>query len=309
MASGRPWYKRSGGDFVMATLGMPDADHKWAYSAIIDMLNDRDRPLADEAAFIVGFTGLTKQKWGRVRAYLIDHGYLALTSDGRLTNPRFEREQAERDAAHDQAVAAGRAGGKKSAAMRAAGQGDLDLGQTDQGENLEESSHVSSNLVASLSEETADIGKQKPRKSANGGQPPPQATRARKRLEAREESHVQPPSPIGAARIDPHGLSDQLCRIAGVRNVEPARIIANDQIVREWLALGVGVVEMEQAILNGREQSPRPVHSLKYFDPPIRRDHARKEHPHARDRNDPAQIADPLLRRYVENGGSLDSRH
>lgn len=306
MAQGRPWYKRSGGDFVMATLSMPDAETKWAYSAIIDMLNDRDRPLADEAAFIVGFTGLTKQKWGRVRAYLLDHGYLKLTDDGRLTNPRFERECRERDEAHDMAVKHGRDGGKKSAAMRAAGQGDLDLGETDQGEKLEESGQVSSNLVASFSPDGADIETGKGRKSANGAQPPPQATRAPERLEARGEKESKPTSPVEPPRIDPHGLSDQLCRMAGVRNVEPARIVTNDQIVREWLGLGIGVVDMEQAIIKGREQSGRPIHSLKYFDPAIRRSLAQKEHPGARDRNDPSAIADPLLRRYLERGGTLD---
>jgi len=93
MARHRPWYKRSGSDFVMATLGFPSSDHKWAYSAIIDMLNDRDRPLADDPGFICGFTGLSKQKWAAVRRWLIDGGYLIVVGDGCLSNPRFEREQ------------------------------------------------------------------------------------------------------------------------------------------------------------------------------------------------------------------------
>jgi uncharacterized protein YdaU (DUF1376 family) len=186
MAHGRPWYKRAGGDFLMAVIHMPDAEHKWAYSAIIDMLNDRDRPIADEAGFISGFTGLSRKKWSIVRAYLLKHGYLALTDDGHLTNPRFERERADRHASQERSVEAGRKGGRASAAARA-GQGELGL--DDQAEKRAESTPDSrgESTPDSPPDPPAKVG-DAPRENNHLGEAPPQATRARKRLEARGPS-------------------------------------------------------------------------------------------------------------------------
>lgn len=290
----------------MATLGMPDSETKWAYSCFIDMLNDRDRPLTDDAGFICGFTGLSKRKWASVRAYLIGHGYLVEDGQGNLTNPRFEREHAEREADHQRSVADGRKGGKISAAKRA-GQGDLALGDQPKSElSLEKEAQESLETGAKPEDKSEIIGT-KAQKTANGTQPPPQARARAKRREAREsESESSTSGCEPAPVLDPFELADHLTRIAGVRNVEPARIVANVQIVREWLGLGVDVGEIERTIIAARERSGQPLHSLKYFDPSIRKSHARKAHPHERSSHDQPEIADPLLRRYLERGGTLD---
>lgn len=34
MAHSKPWYKRNGGDFVIAVMHFPDNDFRWTYSAI-----------------------------------------------------------------------------------------------------------------------------------------------------------------------------------------------------------------------------------------------------------------------------------
>ncbi len=310
MAHGRPWYKRSGGDLLMACLSMPDSDHKWAFSAIIDMLNDRDRPIADDAGFICGFTGLSKRRWAIVRAWLLAHGYLFIDARGHLSEPRFARELAEREKDHERAVEAGRAGGRKSAALRAAGQRDLDLGDEAQPQNSE----LSPEKQAEESEINGAKSKDKPPVPATGhnkvnglAQPPPQASRARKRLEARVESESHTTTtPSKTRALDAIELSEHLTRIAGVRNIDPARIITNQQTVREWIDLGVDVVDVERIITKARDHASRPIHSLKYFDPAVRQAQARKDHPHESDRHDPSEIADPLLRRYLESGGSLD---
>jgi uncharacterized protein YdaU (DUF1376 family) len=307
MAHGRPWYKRAGGDFVMATMAMPDAETKWAYSAIVDILNDRDRPLPDDPGFICGFTGLSKRRWAVVRDYLVAHGYLVPTPDGQLTNPRFERERAERAAAHQKSVEGGREGGKRSAAARAA-QPELELGDGQTAQKNPEKVEKNSPKNHSKSKDKSEV-------PANGSpdfnhltQPLPQGTRAGVRgesLEDREEAVITTNLLTSARAIDPFDLADHLTRIAGVRNVEPNRIIANVAIVREWLALGADMVEIEQTIMDIRDRDRSPIHSLKYFDQPIRKQTARKAYPNAKPRHDISQIRDPLLRRYLEGGGSL----
>jgi uncharacterized protein YdaU (DUF1376 family) len=190
MAHGRPWYKRGGGDFVMGVLHFPDNDHRWTYSAIVDVLNDRDRPLADDPAFICGFARITKQKWKKVRSYLLDHGYLLLTDDGRITNPRFEREAAERAEQHERSVEGGREGGRRSAARRA-GQTELPLDDENLQETYQQTSKKPTNLVGSFSE-VSDPGSPE---NSDLVEPPPQPIRARVRGE-RLESYSHPtPNP------------------------------------------------------------------------------------------------------------------
>lgn len=136
MAHNRPWYQREGGKMLVACMDLPDAEHKWAYSAIIDMLNDRDRPIDDDATFICSFTSLSKRKWTQVRAHLIAVGKLVLLADGRLSNPQFERERLARMDARERARDQGRIGGIKSAEARAA-QGSLNLENGDNRDEIE----------------------------------------------------------------------------------------------------------------------------------------------------------------------------
>lgn len=300
MAQGRPWYKRSGADFVMATLSMPDAETKWAYSAIIDMLNDRDRPLADDPGFICGFTGLTKQKWGRVRRWLLEHGYLVTSEPGLLTNPRFERERAERLAAHELAVEAGRLGGKKSAQMRAAGQGEMDLGEavdsrapahtrtgrSDIGENLQETDQLSSNFSSSLLEESTDITSEKQRKTAKTTQPPPQALYAREEARDKSPDRSQPDSPHSNPRPDneagqdgrktPGGrladqdlkaVFDRCCETAGFRPTSPTVIANGMALVEDWTKQGIDletvVLPTIRAVISDSDQRTRSLHRFR----------------------------------------------
>lgn len=318
MAVGRPWYKRSGSDLVMATMAMPDSDHKWAYSSIIDMLNDRDRPLPDEPGFICGFTGLTRQKWGRVRRYLIEHGYLVTPEPGLLTNPRFEREREERRAQHDASVEHGRQGGRKSAALRA-GQTELDLGdpparahgsrarlpsrahdapaRTDSGDigtNFQESSKK----VASLLGERAPIEKEKPPKSAKSTQPPPQAPCAREEARIEESSHPNPShvaAPCAPAREagtgrdggeagrldqpDLKALLDTVLDAAGWHPVGPTAIDRALRYVEDWQRQGI---DFERVVIPSikavLKESPEPTRTLGRFRARIEHEHARMKH-------------------------------
>lgn len=277
MAHGRPWYKRNGGDFVMATMHFPDNDHRWAYSSIVDTLNDRDRPIADDPGFICGIASLSKQKWTKVRAYLLHAGYLTLTEDGSLTNPRFERERAEREAEHERSVAAGRAGGRKSAAARGTDQGDLGLSGGKPATKLEESYQQSSNLVET------NIGLPEAVQAENKdlAQPPPQATRAREEARGEspeEESTTANPTTAKVAVdvFDLYGQMQRLCSIGAVAVIRPTDIAREVDTVKAWIAAaydmeGTVIPTIERQLANTKQDT---IGSLNFYSPAIAKAHA-----------------------------------
>jgi uncharacterized protein YdaU (DUF1376 family) len=227
MAHGRPWYKRNAADFIIGTVGM-DLETRGAYSLIIDMLNDRDRPLTDEARWIAGFLGVSVRRWGIIRRTLLaDPTKLYLDDDGCLTNPRFERERAERAEEREVKVKSGRAGGLKSAAARKSGQEELDLERPGTGlapvrarteEKLSSIYPADKREIngAKTKDKVEIIGEDR-QSSAISGQASAQATRARE--ETREQITHPNPSESYAARAQnsdgsgrdenfPSGLSD-----------------------------------------------------------------------------------------------------
>lgn len=287
MAHGRPWYKRSGGDFVMGCLALPDSDHKWAYSAIVDMLNERDARLPDDAGFICGFTGLSKRKWAQVRETLLAHGKLA-TQDGYLTNARFEREREEAWAEHAAAVEDGRRGGLKSAAARKAKteaqQGNLELSP----EKVPQESKIN----GAKTEDKSEIIAAKPQKSAVETEPPLIATRARERLEARGErenntdSNLEPSR--APAREAPAQTADEetpyqltmACLEAGGMSARAAsrpRLLTDSlEIVKGWITAGIDVRATALPIIEEvTMQGGQPAHSLNYFTAKVDTRHTR----------------------------------
>ncbi|WP_157215945.1 DUF1376 domain-containing protein [Flavisphingomonas formosensis] len=94
---------------------------------------------------------------------------------------------------------------------------------------------------------------------------------------------------------DPIALAAELCRIAGVRHVEPAAILRAQGVVRQWLAEGFDPVGEITPAIRGAVSAARAerISSLAYFDGPLRQLRARKE---ARDhghRNTPAALRGP----------------
>src|SRR6185369_5154112 len=115
MVAGRPYYHAYPADFFMATQGW-DLETKGAYRLIIDLLNDRDRPVPDDPKFIAGVIGCSIQKWRKIRETLLVSGKLMHTEDGlHLTNPRFEREHAARSESRTAAQMNGHLGGLERA--------------------------------------------------------------------------------------------------------------------------------------------------------------------------------------------------
>lgn len=108
------------------------------------------------------------------------------------------------------------------------------------------------------------------------------------------------------AELDPIVLAEHFARIAGIRHLEPNRIIQNVGYVREWIDIGVAVADVESTILTQRDRSSAPIHSLRYFDAAIRRCQAQKEHPSGTRPDETIDdIADPFLRDYLRNRAQM----
>ena len=280
MAHGRPWYQRNGGEFILGTVHM-DLETRGAYSLILDLLNDRDRPIPDEPRFIAGVLNCSVRKWTAIRETLLADGKLILNDKGELTNPRFERENADRHSARERSVEAGRAGGKKSAAMRAAGQEEFDLDSDVSASKTPRKRAENELKVKDKSDEPAPAQKE----INDLAQAPPQASRARKspEIEIEEENHertnerVTPPRARTSAR---EAAFTAVCTAAGFT---PSTDKQRDS-ARAWLATWTGDgIDLEQTILPAiraemaKSDPEDPTSSLKRFDRAIRHAHARLE--------------------------------
>lgn len=303
MAHARPWYKRNGAALVMAAMHMPSSDHKWAYSCIIDMLNDRDARLPDDAGFICGFTGLSKRMWKAVREFLLNdldsNGEPRLIEiDGYLTNPRFERELAERRGMVEQAREYGRQGGKKSAAIRNSqgpNQGEIDFSDA--------KSTRKDEISASFRQDNLEINEQKSQNSAPQFQPPPQPIRAReesrdKSIEPTEQTAARARAPARDSADQPKSQApdDLLARISeatGFFPSSPEAIAQAHGYLSRWIALGVdfdamAIPLMAKMIANSREAITS---SLARFDRAILAQNAKDK---AKDRSRPKPKQAPI---------------
>lgn len=285
MAHGRPWYPRAGAALVLGTLHMPSSDHKWAYSAIIDMLNDRDRPLPDDAAFICGFTGLSKRKWGIVREFLLNDRdstgttRLFLNAQGDITNPRFERERAKRKGDDAAAVENGRIGGTIAAGNKAAEQIKFDLSPKKQGDKRE----INARSLKDKSEITAAA----PNENNDLALPPPVPIRARvreERLEYRESASPTAEPRTARAAVDavdefsPSDLEALTRRLGERGGVSVDRNLERETtVVRGWLDLGADlhttiVPAIDRQFADTTEPS---INSLSFYTGRITKDHAK----------------------------------
>lgn len=97
------------------------------------------------------------------------------------------------------------------------------------------------------------------------------------------------------------GITDEICRIAGIRHVDPGRIIEHQRIVREWLDEGIDPqTQIMPAVRDALAKHPDTIHSLKWFAQPVRQFRARMEaqsHGYTADRRDHSQAATGSNRR------------
>jgi hypothetical protein len=78
--------------------------------------------------------------------------------------------------------------------------------------------------------------------------------------------------------FDIPGLTDEICRAAGIRHVDPSRIIEHQRLVKEWLGEGLDPVQhILPAIRTAVAQATDRINSLRWFAQPIRQTRARME--------------------------------
>jgi uncharacterized protein YdaU (DUF1376 family) len=110
----RPFYKRFGGDRIMATRDL-SLEERAAYDDLLDLMYDRGRPIPDEPRFLSGLIGISLRKWGVIRDSLIAAGKIVVRGEY-LSNTRFEREMELDEAQTQAAVTWGSKGGRTRAA-------------------------------------------------------------------------------------------------------------------------------------------------------------------------------------------------
>lgn len=289
--SARPWYKRNGGEFIMGTLHMP-MEARLAYSLLIDMMNDRDSPVPDDAEFICGFTKFSKRMWRSVRDFLLNdrdasgQTRIFIDADGRLSNPRFARELAERRAAHENAVRAGRKGGKKSAEQRAA-QAEMDLEKPIKTPKRARKDDIS----ASFRQDKLDENEPAPQENNDLAQAPPQATRARVRVQRPEKKKNQtnehdstrarargPAATLARSDNldDIRPILERCCEAAGWTPSSPPQTDRAFEVIRQWQALGVDFETVVIPTIRATvANSTDPTSSLNRFNRTVRHEHAR----------------------------------
>lgn len=303
MPRGRHWYQREPAAFIMATRGF-DLEVVGAYSLIIDHLNDRDRPLPNDDKFMAGLLHCSTQRWRKIRAELIAEDKIFITADDYISNPRFDREQGEREEARLRSVEHGRTGGLISAARRA-GQSELPMDEQAQPRTRTRARHArteqprKSNKVAkdqpelsqkianssarSLPEPTEPPKETQPLSSS----PPSSSVRARQ-LESEKEGDSSQPNGVTDSRDEPldgrdlHTLYVACLTAAGVVGSrafsQPEQIDRAMTQVDRWREAGVSfdsvvVPTIRQMVLT----SDGPTRTLGRFNAEVLHQHAKRE--------------------------------
>lgn len=98
-------------------------------------------------------------------------------------------------------------------------------------------------------------------------------------------------------------LTAEFGRIAGVSQTSPARLTADHDVVRGWIAIGADPNEdIAPAIRQTLMDATEPINSLKYFDNPVRQAFARKEARANGSKSTAKTIRDPVLRALADSG-------
>jgi len=275
------WHKRFHGDALNGYMGLT-LEQRGAYTTILDLLYDSDWAIGipDRERWIAGHMNVSVRRWKGLREELIQAGKIDVV-DGLISNKRYRIERENAASLSRKRSESGASGGEKS------------------GEARKKASKINAPSEANAS----DL---------------PLYTRA---TEAETEAdkkkigqHTTTPvegAPVGADDVeswDAVSLADHVARVGGVRHLEPSRIASNISTVREWLDAGADPPMIANVVQAGRESARNGIHSLAYFDTRVRQAIANRDHPNDRNRTSIDTIRDPLLREYLANGGTLETR-
>lgn len=114
--SGRPWYKRYPSDFIAGTVHLT-AEEKGVYSTLLDLLYLKLAPIEDDGKELARICGCSTRRFNAIKKTLVEAGKIVL-GDGKISNPRFERQSSVERQEADQFEQNGRNGGEKSAKNR-----------------------------------------------------------------------------------------------------------------------------------------------------------------------------------------------
>lgn len=239
MARHRPWYKRFPADFIHGVRGL-SLEAVGAYSLLIDILNDRDAPLVDDARFIAGLLGVPTQRWNKLRTELLRAGKITIDK-GHLTNPRFERERAERHILSAEAAEHGRHGAQVANERR---QQEMDLEppararartapETSEKSQLNRKENA---ITFQLPSEQSDLTPHKTAKN-DQGTPRPRARATQRLRDSDRESTPTTESVTREGRLanaDLKQLFDAVCEASGLHLVDPSAIDRAMRQVEAW---------------------------------------------------------------------------
>jgi uncharacterized protein YdaU (DUF1376 family) len=303
MAKGLPWYKRDPERWIMGTRDLT-LEERGAYSEIVDYLNLRGRPLPDDIRIIASLINTSPQKWRKIRQRLLDLGKIVIEGDY-LTNPRFEREKAERELTRAEAQIHGREGGKRSAEKRLR-EPELDLDQqplahtrahgtrtvertararvsADQPQNakIDKTSQKSSKKVESFAQLPDEHLTPVSQKSANETQGYPQAPYARVRESEDKSIDSSQPDSLTTPRAhqpDLMAMYEAVCEASGFHTASPNAIDLALRTVEAWAKMGVDFEEVVLPTIRSVIASDHePTRTLGRFTKAIAHQHARRK--------------------------------
>lgn len=90
--SRQPWHKRFHSDALTGYQAL-DLEERGAYTTLLDLMYDRGEALQITDRLLAGYLNVSVRKAVAVVGQLIAKGKILRLPDGRLTNPRFEKER------------------------------------------------------------------------------------------------------------------------------------------------------------------------------------------------------------------------
>lgn len=109
-----PWHKRYHSDALTGYQAL-DLEERGAYTTLLDLMYDRGDALQITDRLLAGYFNVSVRKATALLAQLIAKGKIMRLEDGRLTNPRFEKERENALKTARELAENGSKGGRKTA--------------------------------------------------------------------------------------------------------------------------------------------------------------------------------------------------
>lgn len=172
-----PWHKHYHTDALSGMASLP-VDLRGVYYTLLDLMYDRGEDLAESDQMMAARMCCSVRKWKSYRTALIQMGKIELTSEGKITNKRFQtelkksRKLAENGAKGGRARAENQKNDKENSADAQKG-----FKQTPKPQNQKPDKKDKTKVLSKKDSENSPVEKPKPKKrrtaAANGSRLPP----------------------------------------------------------------------------------------------------------------------------------------